>query len=1061
MSKLSIVRASAGSGKTYRLTLEYLRLLFRYPDNYRNILAVTFTNKATAEMKGRILKELDLLSKGEKSGMANELEKLTGLTQIQLQLKADETLQKILHDYGLFSVGTIDWFIQKIIRAFARETGLQSGLNIETDIKRVLSESIEQLLFEIEKHPELYQWLISFACGKAEEGKNWDIRSDMQKLGNEIFRESYKNIQAELNQLLDDKDFLKKYLAQTHAITGAFEKHMYEIGTKALLIIENHSLLVEDFSYGKTGVANYFNRMVTGDDYEPKSRVLNALENPDAWYQAKSKRKDEIIAACNAGLTGLLAEAVELYNAQSTNYYTAKTIQQNIYTLGALHEIAQQVSNYCTEKNIFLLADASRFLHEIIDNNDTPFIYEKAGSAYHYLMIDEFQDTSGFQWDSFRPLILNSLSEGYDSLVVGDVKQSIYRWRNGDWKILATQIEKEFQHHSVQPENLQYNWRSEANVIRFNNQFFSFAANLLQQQINNELDSNEQQLLLAELGETIINAYNAHEQKVPEKLKPNEGYIKIHFVEKTEDENADEIILKNIPAQIEQLQDNGFRAGDIAIIVRTRQEGKQVANVLLNCKARENNTYNYNVVSDEAMYIVNSSAVQLILASMRFLTDPGDDINRYFLHHELQTYILETKNKTVLSVSEETESKLQAIRHVGLFETSEAIIELFGLNNLAQDTPYLQAFQDVIIEYSAKEPPDVHSFLAWWDETASKHTIALSEQQDAVRILTIHKAKGLQFGAVLIPFCQWPLGGSSRNDNYLWCRITEAPFDQLPLVPVKYGDALTKTHFSRDYYIEKLQACIDNLNLLYVAFTRPCKALLMSAAKPSEKKKESFSKVSEIVFAFCKRAESNNLITGTSDENCFECGKIPVNTPAKQDPTTPYALSQIPSTPIGSRIRIKFSSNEFTQNNDVQSESIMRGKLMHRIFEAIKTPNDIAPAVNQLLSEGLINIDDCNLLQQKVTDAISQAKVSHWFNPEWTVKTEADILLPTGKINRPDRVMIRGKEAIVVDYKFGTTTREKYGEQVKNYANTLRSMGFDKVQGYIWYVEENNVVEVV
>ncbi|MBU0763441.1 MAG: UvrD-helicase domain-containing protein, partial [Bacteroidetes bacterium] len=460
MSKLKIYRASAGSGKTYRLTYEYLRLLFRNPFSYRNILAVTFTNKATGEMKKRILKELSSLANGETTNMADAIAEEFKLTPAEVQVKAREILNKLLHNYSRFSISTIDSFFQEVIRAFARETGLHAGYNIELDNEKVLSEAADRLLSDVRDNEPLRKWLMRFAEEKIRDGKSWNLKYDIQKSGYEIFREEYRSFDAAIAKKLADKTYLDKYMTDLQKVINNFENSMQQFGIEGLKIMKKYGLTPEDFSYGKTGIAGYFVKLGEKSSFEPLKRVLDGIGHPDKWYTKSSPDTAAIVAAFEEGLDDLLVKAVEYYNGHVRDYNTACSIISHLFILGILADLSEEIREYANEKNIFLLSDAVILLRDIIADNDAPFIYEKTGAVYKHFMIDEFQDTSRLQWKNFSPLVGQSLSEDNTSLVVGDVKQSIYRWRNSDWNLLATEVENEFRQTGTESHNLPYNRRS-------------------------------------------------------------------------------------------------------------------------------------------------------------------------------------------------------------------------------------------------------------------------------------------------------------------------------------------------------------------------------------------------------------------------------------------------------------------------------------------------------------------------------------------------------------------------------------------------------------------------
>ncbi|MCK4663505.1 MAG: UvrD-helicase domain-containing protein [Bacteroidales bacterium] len=1085
MSKLKIYKASAGSGKTFKLTEEFILLLFKNPLNYKNILAVTFTNKATGEMKSRIIGELYNLTNNEQSPYLNILKKEFNQPETEIREKAKLILNNILHDYSRFSVETIDSFFQQVIRSFTKELGLQSGFNIELDNSKVLKDTVDSLFFELEKDQLLTKWLINFAEDKIEKGSSWNLKKELYKFGYEIFTEQFQLYGEKLIDKVTDKKFLKNYLDKIYKIKSAFENQMQQIGKQALKIIEDEGLTTNDFSYGKSGFANYFNKLNEKIEFFPGKRAIGAIDNIDNWYSKDSINKEKIINTYNAGLNNLLNEANETYNKNSVTYYTCEKIYVFIYALGILTDIFKKLREINKENNIFLLSDSSKLLMKIIDENDSPFIYEKTGSFYKHFMIDEFQDTSKLQWNNFKPLIYNSLSEDNKSLVVGDVKQAIYRWRNSDWKLLADKINDDFNIYGIDINNLEYNWRSKKNIIVFNNFIFNKGANLLQDNFNNNIsENNEQDETLSYLKTRITSAYKNIEQKIPSGKSENEGYICSAFIKKENKDIWKQIVLSKLPGIIENLQDNNYKLKDIAILVRRKKDGTEITKHLLQYKnsdkAKAN--YKYDVISEESLYINNSSAVNFIILLLKYLTNPKDNINRTFLINEYYNYLLPEKNKTQnnkhkLVNDNSNNNKLpeyfpaefteyiDKLRLMPLFQLIEKLIQIFSLGEIDAQIIFIQAFQDKVIEFSGNNSSDIDSFLSWWEEHCEKESINFSEQHDAIRVLTIHKSKGLEFKAVIIPFCDWNLDNDNLQTNILWCQPKVEPFNELELVPVRYSSVLSKTIFYQEYYEEKLSAFVDNLNLLYVAFTR-AKNVLFTFSPYSENKSDKMKKVSNLLYNSLNidtQNKTNDFKLHTFDDDdidYFEFGKL--DKIEDDNKTTNYENIYINSYPSGSGdLRIKLHSKDYFKKDTLFTEQkINYGILMHQIFEQIRTINDVETIIEKYFFEGKINKTEAGNLKNMIHEALKDTQVKSWFTDEWEIKAETSILLKDGKIKRPDRVMISKDKTIVIDFKFGFDIDNNHKIQVSEYVDILKEMGYKNINGYIWYVSLKKVVGI-
>ncbi len=1077
MSQLKILRASAGSGKTYRITREYIHLLFENAWNYRHILAVTFTNKATEEMKSRILNELHKLAIGQKSSYHSSIRSTFNLSDHEIHNHANYVLNHILHDYSRFSIETIDSFFQRVIRSFIRELGLYSTYAIELDQSRILQMSVDRMLDGLDRNKALKEWLIRFTEEKIEKGQNWRLGSNIEGLGKELFREEYRYFESSISVILSDKNFLKEYLDKITTIIESSENSYARIGKKADVVIGFQNLTIVDFSYGKNGVAGFLEK-IRNEFKEPGSRVRNAIDNVNGWYTKKSEKKEEITEAFHLGLNKILAEAVNFYDNNIQDYSTAQRIRENIFVLGILSDLSSSIKEYTHENNLFMLADSARLLNIIIENSDAPFIYEKIGSFFRHFMIDEFQDTSRMQWENFKPLIKNSLSENNTGLIVGDVKQSIYRWRNGDWKLLARQIENDFQNLGISRESLDHNWRSLPGIIQFNNSLFHRSSHILQQSFNNLAGDGGFSFVDDYFSSAISDAYADALQLIPanqNKDDNNNGKVKCRFFTA---ENYEEESLQSLAEDIEQLQTKGFPAGKIAILVRKSSEGKKVANYLFRYKnsSQAKPDCNYNFISDESLYLKNSLAISIIIAVMKYLLDPDEALYkeqiRYFLNSPESRNANVKSNNSCFSdpldknpILELFFEEAPGLKRHSLYALSDAIIRLFKLNKNEKYLPFLFAFQDLVFDFMQKEQSGLSGFIDWWTEEGVKKSIPLDPDQDAIRLLTIHKAKGLEFDCVLIPFCNWELDPGPAKGNIIWCRPGQKPFDDLPTVPVKYSGRMESTLFAKEYFVEKLHAFIDNINLLYVSFTRAKKVLISHSELPEKK---NFKKISDLMFsAFSDRSDNPDKTKNTIvlsdfwDNNLqqFEYGDWPLQ--EKQIKNKNLQLSPgYQSEDISDRLQLRLSSKGYYLDLIESEKQKNRGVILHELFSRIKTIDDIPFALDDMVLQGKISTTESRSLLNEVIEKTSKHPVSDWFSGKWDVRTEDAIISPSGLKKIPDRVMIGNKKVIVVDYKFGNKNDQLYGRQVKAYKNLIKQMGYTNIEAYLWYYAIDETIRV-
>ena len=1061
MSKLKIYRASAGSGKTFKLTEEYLKLLFINPGNYRHILAVTFTNKSTGEMKRRIVSELCSLSRGDDSPYLPVLSE-NNLTKEDVRKTARDALEKILNDYSRFSVETIDNFFQRIIRGFIKELGIRGGFRVELDTGKVLTDIIREVLIDIENREELKTWLAEFADERIREGNTWNFSREIRHLANEIFKESFQGFGMDVHQKYADKQFLNKFKSKLFAIKAAFENQMAETGEKALSVMKKHGLSVNDFSHKASGVAGYFLKLADKTNFEPGKRAYNAQNNEDAWFPKDSPKKADVKAAFHDGLNTLLVSAANHYEKHAPDYHTAKSMLRFFNVLGILTDIQEKLRDYTEEKNIFLITEAPKLIHSIIAGNETPFIYEKTGNTYHHFMIDEFQDTSVMQWSNFKPLVAESLAKNNTGLVVGDVKQSIYRWRNSNWKLLAETVYKDFQNQGIEETALQTNWRSSEEIISFNNAFFSTASGLIKHQFLMNVDSAyKDKDFITALAAKISNAYADAPQTFPPGKKPQQGYVFSAMLADDEDTSWKMKALEKMAAIIEQLQDKNYQPEDIAILVRKKEEGKEITDFLTSLKTHKPGKYKYDVISNEALFLYRIPSVRIIINCMKLLVNPEDDIAAAVIKNEHTCY-LHQENMEMHQVlcGEKVSTDLlfqwyDSIKQLPLYEQAEMLIQLYGLQLYAEELPYINAFLDILADYSISNPPDTSSFLEWWEEEHEKKAITVPEQQNAMQLFTIHKAKGLEYRAVIIPFCNFSMSHQS-NPPILWCQADKAPFNEISRIPVKYEKGLAQTIFFKDYYTEMLNAYIDNLNLLYVAFTR-AKTALFVLGKDSRKSTESITTGADLIqhvfnafedmqdqaFSQCRNPEKQEFVYGELQDLQKSPGKAGIVVKLSGDAYQPFK----------DRIHIKkVPKHLIPAGGSAAIEASRHGMLMHKLFSLMDTVEDIDKALNALMYEGLIAVEERNSLKKEMNTYFSDEQVKTWFRQEWKIKKEPGILLENGQYKRPDRVLIKGNNAVVIDYKFTAQQQESHKQQIREYKSYLEKMGYSDVQGYLWYV---------
>ena len=1057
---LTIYSASAGSGKTYKLTAIYLSKLFRSRYNYRKILAVTFTNKATAEMKSRILDHLYKFAIGEDSDYLEGLVKTTGKTEEWIRIEAKEILNSILHDFSRFSVSTIDSFFQRVLRSFAREIGLHSGFSIELDHTTILSAAVDDMISSATVDTQLKNWLITYAMSNIDEERSWNLKDGIIKLSQELFKEKFKILSIEERSKLEDKKFLLEYIDKIRSITHSFEKKLQDFGKSAGEIYSEFGLSEDHFYRKGQGIPGFIKSLVSGNLKPPNSYVREIDKDPPRW--STGTIAPQLESAIASGLDIKLREAIHYFDQNIVIYQSARVVLLNIYALGILSDVLHNVHLITTNENSFLLSDAGELLNLITREDQSPFIYEKVGNMYENFMIDEFQDTSIIQWNNFNPLIENSMAEGHDNLVVGDVKQSIYRWRNSDWSILGKVLLGSVDNERIFSEPLTTNWRSRSNIIRFNNALFT----IVPEQVDKSLSVETLPVSFKKLYAEAIQA---------DPCKKDGGFVRLEFITDDNEKRWQEVVLERLPHIIESIQDKGYKASDIGIIVRNGKEGGKVLNTLIdysNNGLKQTAGYNFNVVSNDSLLLSNSPVIDFIVSVISVVNDPKDFINRAIM---LRFFLMSTGNKEAEKVSLQSdkliegsriwfpdgyEEFLDSIRQMPLFEATESIINFFRLGEYSWNVPFLNTFQDYIVSFTGNKNADIQTFLDWWEQSGKKKSVVLPGNQDAIRILTIHKSKGLEFKVVILPFLSWNLDHLPSKQPVLWVKPGIAPFNELGIVPVKYGKDLDSTIFAEYYKEEKYSVYLDNINLLYVAFTR-AKDVLYGFSVDNPRSENTIGEVLKNALTLIPEDNGGTefiLRSHYSDENrVFEYGEIPVNKSEIKGKenliSSKYSVSQTMES-----LKLKLhGENYFSSESQAIRKRINYGKLMHEIFEGINTPADISVAVRKLVLEGKLAEEESAGIEKRVNEMISKPQVLDWFMPDNQVLKEAGILLPTGVTRRPDRVILKNKKTTIIDFKFGEENSH-YSEQVNQYRNLLLDMGYQNIEAFIWYVDKDKIV---
>lgn len=1060
--------ASAGSGKTYTLTVNYLKLLLsddgkemlpsEQYKGYRRILAVTFTNKATEEMKRRIVETLfSLYSEKKPESVADTLIAAgCAADAAELSQKAGETLFNLLHDYSNFNISTIDAFFQRTMRAFARDIGLQGGYNVEINSRGITDEAIERMYSSLdsEENKELTKWLLRYNEEAIEEGKKWNApESSISSLSEQLFNEGYKEWRnAAGEDELPDKSGIESYNRFLKSIMKSFEadvRRLHAEGAEILKGVDNTEL------YKKSASPLNFFLKPLGKIAMPNKTFMSLPEIADKWAQ-KDASQNTLHAVGQLQKSQTVERIAALFEQGYRQYVTAGKTSQELYSFGILSDIDKHIREIERERNIMLLSDTTELLNKIIDGNDTPFIYEKTGVFIRHFMIDEFQDTSRMQWKNFFPLIAESIAAGGRNLVVGDIKQSIYRWRNSDWRLLRSLASG---NSSVRPEDtevhgLDTNWRSDGNIVRFNNRFFPIAVKLLQ----GSLEKPEMQNVLGE-------AYADVCQKLPEGKNEEGGYVSIALIPTEKSVASVDFTMaaaEKLYDDICALTEKGVSPSGMAILVRQKKEAAFIAEYILKRLSEETHERKFRVISDEALLLGNSSGVRLIVSILRFIVAPENRNNRFLARYE--TSLLHGKDceeAVRYALQEEddggsTTGWINRISNMPLFDMCEEIISVLGVGEDETQVPYIQAFQDCVLEYTERHGSNLSAFLEWWDVQSDKQSLSSPPGNDAVRIMTIHKSKGLEFETVFIPFCKWKMGVDDRN--IVWCKA-KTPDAPAWRVPVKAQKDMAESDYADIYEVEQMLTCTDNLNIAYVAFTRARKNLIIYTPELTGSNKNPASDIYRVLCGALRvMADKNPEEIKTETDSAgrvlrYFTGREPEG--GGEIPREEKARIEYKSVPPGERLRMKLRGATYFDAASARNY----GLLMHEVLSRIVSADEIGFCIERFVSDGEISAEEGKKLKSAIESHLDDGRVREWFDSGATVLRETSILQPGSQVMRPDRIVMKDGRVSVIDYKFGAE-RNEHRKQMRNYLSLVRRMGYFGVKGYLWYIPERRIVEI-
>lgn len=1118
IAPLKILKASAGSGKTFSLTLHYLTLLLSNENSYREILAVTFTNKATAEMKERILTVLRGLATGDTSTNIHDFRTLLlaenqQWSAVSIREEAYRVYRKILHDYSHFTVSTIDGFSQKVIRNFTYELNLDAAYKIEMNTSKVKADLTVMLNQLLDERPDLIDWIIQYAEKKIANNENWNYRRQLISLAGLIFSENFQEFDRHLHSV------------KTHDVFALLNEEVSRM-TAGFLEALRKAIQAFNETFASTGVTademkgKSRNKLISAGKIHANITKLSAtdlggiiakyrglIDNEDAFTdQHKSVRYD--LMALFDPILQTISDLERLF----PTFVAYQAVQANLYFLRLLKEMSDLLSQWRKENSAQLISDAQILLNQLgLDVNDDPtFIWEKIGNRYRYFLFDEFQDTSRIQWKNYRPLLLNALGSAAgnvaEHLIVGDVKQSIYRWRNGDWRILLQQAEEQItrafhldeqsKDRLISNETLDTNYRSLPNIIAFNNHIYTELPTKIQEVLNEKVTgelSEDELVWWQESGNAhmIVKAYENSCQTIPSKRlaegRPLGAIDIIYFPVEDGRFRRNRVADKSVVALCAQVGDwissGKYEAKQIGILVRTNAEAQQVIHALMRYKDEHHLTF--DVISGDALRLSANDAVLLLIQTLKAIAYelPQQSIykaNIAYLYSVIahgrvfdDDLWLRFKDNDIAALDAALPTALLdkwlLWQRLPLVQLVENLIEVYGLTNKNDiHIPYLLAFKDLTVSFSASGERGILQFLEYWEEDGAKSVLPSAGQVDAIEVTTVHKSKGLAYDVVMLPFASWNLDG--RRDGDFWINVEDTPFQALGKIPVKYTSSLGDSLFKRQYFEEMLFNYMDALNTLYVATTRAKSHLYITAPYFKEKvdKKTGEIQGADIKNEYISDVLHQVLYDTTSpfqiQEKELHVQETNSNeTKEGEDKGSGVHTILVEQYPISKELDQVWSKSAKRPIASILTveKAARYGILAHDILSQATSMKGVDILLDNYVEDGILAHEDRENLTEQIQEIWQHPQMSIWLNGDYHIWNEASIINMEGETIRPDKVFTNDNEAIVLDFKFTQRDYARHKIQVDVYVAALRNLGYENVKGFLYYAINNHLEKVV
>lgn len=1060
---LNVYKSSAGSGKTFTIVKEYLKIILKNPNNFRYIIAITFTNKAAREMKERILQYLTQIAESDTNSTAwNSLvpliENEINIDRETIVKRSGEAIALLLHNYSEFAISTIDSFMHRLIRQFAFDLNLSSNFSVKIDTDDFLLKMVQLLISKAGSNKTLTELLVDYIDSRTDEDKDWHIEDEIYSVSKELLKERTYQIVEHLESFTIE-DF-NKSKTESNKFIQFVDKQIIEQAQKAVALINSHGLIEADFYYSSRGIHKYFAVLADGKieirSIQGNSNVITTIDE-DKWYGGKTTNK-VAIDSIKDQLATFYQNINKIAEKHRNEYFERSYFVNNVHAISLLNEIKKLIKESCQEDEFLMISEFNSRIASIVLNEAVPYIYERLGEKYNNLFIDEFQDTSTLQWHNFLPLIEESLAKGNDSMLVGDAKQSIYRFRNSNVEQFA--LLPEIQDKDLNPfaEEREYslkinykefplneNHRSLKEIVNFNNDFFKVIANY----------------------DDYLNTYFKDcEQK--SKGNENEGYVSIEFLPKDE-ENIYCIRTLEI---IKEMIELGYHYNDIAVLCFKNAEASEIATYLV-----ENGI---DIISEESLLLNKSALVCFLMDNLRFLANNDDEVAiasilNYITSKKMlgETNFAEAlqnvfsnnkKDKTFPSkisfINLLKENNISYSIHelvsLPIYDAVEFIIRIFKIEDNTNN--HVLFFLNAVHSFGIKENNNISRFIDWWDENNKKLSVKSPEGKNAVRINSIHKAKGLEFPIVILPFASKKINVTKASE---W--VNTETIKTPPYLFLKINKNLQKTQYSEVYDKEYRKSMHDMVNMLYVAFTRAEQMLFVLSEvdtnglviKPT-KDYNAYLNLSSVQYTLINYLINKEFLDDTKHKYDFG-NKIFYKNRKPDDNSNVVKFDNYISTDWRTQLHLKLKYNLSL----FDSESTEWGKRVHEIlarWEDFDNTEEIIAYIENTLK---CNEEELLKLKQYISNITSHALLKTYFEKGIKVLSERDIITPEGKVYRPDRIVFDDKQTTIIDFKTGKQN-QKDSEQLKDYAYLLRNMDYPNIKAFIVYLHDDiEVLEVL